>query len=140
MFLYKNPFFFQYLLLFQSQSCLLESTAAIFRQSAGYVHFCLFKLLSNEVYSNYISPAGLFIKCFVLPTLSDLFLSNPFPSRPQKRHKQVSPEGIKLSDLFFCLCPPPPPPRTLCNPQLGSTCHYIVNHYVKIWNVRLGCK
>ena len=28
MFLYKN---------FQSQSCLLESTAAIFRQSAGYV-------------------------------------------------------------------------------------------------------
>ena len=29
-------FFFQYL-LFQSQSCLLESTAAIFRQSAGYV-------------------------------------------------------------------------------------------------------
>ena len=36
MFLYKN-LFFQYLLLFQSQSCLLESTAAIFRQSAGYV-------------------------------------------------------------------------------------------------------
>ena len=31
MFLYEN------LLLFQSQSCLLESTAAIFRQSAGYV-------------------------------------------------------------------------------------------------------
>ena len=36
MFLHKN-LFFQYLLLFQSQSCLLESTAAIFRQSAGYV-------------------------------------------------------------------------------------------------------
>ena len=36
MFLYKN-LFFQYLLLFQSQSCLSESTAAIFRQSAGYV-------------------------------------------------------------------------------------------------------
>ena len=36
MFLYKN-IFFQYLLFFQSQSCLLESTAAIFRQSAGYV-------------------------------------------------------------------------------------------------------
>ena len=31
--------FFQYLLFFQSQSCLLESTAAIFRQSAGYVLF-----------------------------------------------------------------------------------------------------
>ena len=38
MFLYKNLFFL-YLLLFQSQSCLLESTAAIFRQSAGYVFF-----------------------------------------------------------------------------------------------------
>ena len=38
MFLYKN-FFFQYLLLFQSQSCLWESMAAIFRQSAGYVLF-----------------------------------------------------------------------------------------------------
>ena len=36
MFLYKI-LFFQYLLFFQSQSCLLESTAAIFRQSAGYV-------------------------------------------------------------------------------------------------------
>ena len=29
--------FFRYLLLFQSQSCLLESMAAIFRQSAGYI-------------------------------------------------------------------------------------------------------
>ena len=38
-FLYKNLFFFQYLLFFQSQSCLLESTAAIFRQSSGYVWF-----------------------------------------------------------------------------------------------------
>ena len=37
MFLYKNRFFFQYLPFFQSQSCLVESTAAIFRQSAGYV-------------------------------------------------------------------------------------------------------
>ena len=46
MFLYKN--LFQYLLFFQSQSCLLESTAAIFRQSAGYVFFVKFpeKLLS----------------------------------------------------------------------------------------------
>ena len=31
-----TKFFFQYLLFFQSQSCLLESTAAIFRQSAGH--------------------------------------------------------------------------------------------------------
>ena len=35
--------FFQYLLFFQSQSCFLESTEAIFRQSSGYV-FYLFDL------------------------------------------------------------------------------------------------
>ena len=31
--------FFQYLLFFQSKSCLLESTAAVIRQSAGYVYY-----------------------------------------------------------------------------------------------------
>ena len=31
-----------------------------------------------------------------------------------------------------------PPPSTLCAPQLQNTCHYIVNHYVKVWHVRLG--
>ena len=30
------------------------------------------------------------------------------------------------------------PPSTLCAPQLPSTCHYIVNHHVKLWHVRLG--
>ena len=34
---FVQKFFFQYLLFFQSQSCLLESVAAIFRQSAEYV-------------------------------------------------------------------------------------------------------
>ena len=29
------------------------------------------------------------------------------------------------------------PPSTLCSPQLQSTCHYIVNHNLKIWHVRL---
>ena len=31
---------------------------------------------------------------------------------------------------------------TLCIPQLQSTCHYIIIHYVKIWHVILGggCK
>ena len=41
----------------------------------------------------------------------------------------------KKTDLFR-LCPPPP--STLCSPQWQSTCHYIVNHYVKILHVRLG--
>ena len=26
----------------------------------------------------------------------------------------------------------------ICAPQIQSTCHYKVNHYVKIWHVRLG--
>ena len=39
-----------------------------------------------------------------------------------------------MADLFR-LCPPP---STLCAPQLQSTCHYIVNHHVKILQVRLG--
>ena len=37
---------------------------------------------------------------------------------------------------LFRLCPPPP--STLCSPQLQSTCHYIVNHFVKILHVHLG--
>ena len=41
--------------------------------------------------------------------------------------------GYVFSDLFR-LCPP----STLCSPQLQSTCHYIVNHYVKILHVHLG--
>ena len=38
---------------------------------------------------------------------------------------------------IFSVCAPPPP-STLCSPQLQSTCHYIVNHYVKILHVHLG--
>ena len=53
MFLYKN-LFFQYLLFFQSQSCLLESTATIFRQSAGYVQwFHVFGLEILEMLQNF---------------------------------------------------------------------------------------
>ena len=28
-------------------------------------------------------------------------------------------------------------PSTVCSPQLKSTCHYIVNRYVKTWHLRL---
>ena len=38
---------------------------------------------------------------------------------------------------LFRLCPPPPP-STICSTQIQSTCHYMVNHYVKIWHVRRG--
>ena len=40
----------------------------------------------------------------------------------------------KILDLFRLR----PPPSNLCAPQLQSTCHYIVNLYVKILYVRLG--
>ena len=36
---------------------------------------------------------------------------------------------------IFSVCAPP---STLCSPQWQSTCHFIVNHYVKILHVRLG--
>ena len=29
-------------------------------------------------------------------------------------------------------------PQYVMRPRLQSTCHYIVNHYLKIWYVRLG--
>ena len=45
------------------------------------------------------------------------------------------PLGINNGIFSFV---PPPPPSTSCAPQLQSTCHYIVNHYVKIWHVRGG--
>ena len=31
-----------------------------------------------------------------------------------------------------------PPPLYVMHPQLLSTCHYIVNFYIKIWHVSLG--
>ena len=40
--------------------------------------------------------------------------------------------------MFSVCSPPPPPPSTLCPSPLQSTCHYIVNHHVKILHVRLG--
>ena len=43
----------------------------------------------------------------------------------------------RISDLFR-LYIPPPPPQYVVLPQLQSTCHYMLNHYVKIWHVLLG--
>ena len=31
-----------------------------------------------------------------------------------------------------------PPPSSICSPQLQSTCHYMVNHHVKLRHVHLG--
>ena len=43
---------------------------------------------------------------------------------------------LDLFDWIISVCAPLP--STLCSPQLQSTCHYIVNHYVRLWQVRLG--
>ena len=56
--------------------------------------------------------------------------------------------GLLIAEIFSGISPPPPP-ITLCPPPphyampprlppLQSTCHNIVNNYVKIWHVRLG--
>ena len=50
-----------------------------------------------------------------------------------KGYNRKTPRFKLFGDLFR-LCPP----STLCSPQLQSTCHYIVNYYVKILHVRLG--
>ena len=49
-------------------------------------------------------------------------------------------EKVEMWKKIFRSFPfvPPPPPITLCSPQLLSTCHYIVNHHVKILHMRLG--
>ena len=36
---------------------------------------------------------------------------------------------------IFSVCAPPP--QYVMHPQLQSTGHYIINHYIKIWHVRL---
>ena len=51
-------------------------------------------------------------------------------------HEQTNGLFCINNSWIFSVCAPPP--STLCAPQLQSTCHYIVNHYVKIWHVRLG--
>ena len=83
----QKSFFFHYL-FFQSQSCLLESTAAIFRQSARYVFFAsplifwihLWHSLSIERFFNVIyfwkstCPNFIPIFCWFLSFLSKICL------------------------------------------------------------------
>ena len=63
-------------------------------------------------------------------------------------------DETRLTKYLDLCCPPPPPqlsgniffygifsicalPQYVMRPQLQSTCHYIENHYVKMWYVRL---
>ena len=58
------------------------------------------------------------------------------------RHKRKRSDkflvGVERQIGFFPFVPPPPP-STFCIPPLKSTCHHILNRYVKIWHVRLRC-
>ena len=46
------------------------------------------------------------------------------------------PFSPNISLRIFSICAPPT--QYVMRPQLQITCHYIVNHYVKIWHVRRG--
>ena len=71
--------FFSYILFVQSQSCLLESTAAIFRQSAGYVSYSFSSsipfLLKNSVYILKILVPYAFTNCLLVRTIERGVLS-----------------------------------------------------------------
>ena len=84
----------------------------------------------------------------------NLFGSFPYVS-PSPRYTPPVTEHVSVNNKLdaFRLCPPqyvmpppppqymlrpPPPPQYVMRPHLQSTCHYIVNHYVKKWHVRLG--
>ena len=43
-------------------------------------------------------------------------------------------DSSKNAGIFFRLCPA----QYVIRPQLQSTGHYLLNHYVKVWHVRLG--
>ena len=57
-------------------------------------------------------------------------------NRGRKRKHPKSPRGKKIIKKFriFSVCAL----QYIMQPQLQSRCHYIVNHYLKIWHVRLG--
>ena len=66
---------------------------------------------------------------------STLFTANLtlFFDQTSTEVRSFIPSWKNFSDLFRLW-----PPSSLCSPQWQSTCHYIVNHYVKILHVRLG--
>ena len=73
MFLYKN-LFFQYL-FFQSQSCFLESTVVIFRQSAGY-GVCLIDAFEEKSISRCLKLGTYFMSSEILRQLFFLYQNN----------------------------------------------------------------
>ena len=86
----QKSFCFQYLLFFQSHSCLLESTAATFRQSAGYV----LNFSTNDIRWNVYILVRLFVKTSPDdPTITD---SNNYDSRISSKIPNSYPFVSKL--------------------------------------------
>ena len=51
--------------------------------------------------------------------------------------KKLSSGGnINLKKSIVSVCAP----QYVMRPELQSTCHYIVNHYVNMWHVSQGCR
>ena len=94
------------------------------------INFCLL-LFMTSIASSFRDHWGTLL--FVLPNqVTDL--GKMCANKRYTRIIQIFVDFNQICDLFRL----PPPPRTLWTPQLQSTCHYIVNHYGKIFHVRLG--
>ena len=73
-------------------------------------------------------------KCFYSRILDQLTIHERPVNKTKQHHKRS-----KYIRSFYICPPPPPPPSTICNPQLQSTCHYIVNQYVKNMSCESDC-
>ena len=91
-------FFFSNLLFFQSQSCLLESTAAIFRQSAGYVLDIIdnWKTIRSSTF-NELGLERLRTKLYIFMRCLNCFL--PRPLLPSNFHLHFTPPPMIYSNL-----------------------------------------
>ena len=65
-----------------------------------------------------------------------LFLTFYRLSNGLKKFWSNNQKDIYRKEGILSVCAPPP--QYVTDPQLQSTYHYIVNHYVKIWHVSLG--
>ena len=62
------------------------------------------------------------------------FTTHPKWCSKQDTEMKTSFGPFSIVNRIFSVCAP----QYVLRPQLQGTCHYIVNHYVKIWHVLLG--
>ena len=71
-------------------------------------------------------------------TIQDLFAFSSQPSTTSNRDLLFWLHYLTVSRAQFARSFPFVPPLVRYAPPSYNTCHYIVNHYVKIWHLRLG--